>query len=379
MVLKFMEPIDTDGDFIPDAMAGALDAELEAIAYARMEGADIINGSFGGPSWANSEREAFRLATDILTVLAAANDSLDNDMPLALSSSGPFSPAYPASYNLSNILTVAASNHKDEYGYFTGCETDPSLNKPDCAFTNFGRFSVDVAAPGVDILSTTPGNAYATFDGTSMATPHVAGVAGLVQAYDLTLNAGTDTLSPVEIKNMIMNSADTTDSLGTPLDLNNSMNTLLFSNPDTKKVGKFTRTAGRVNALDALTGATTNASPSHDGDIPGVAGMSRSKVTGSLAWPGDVNDIRKKRLTRGKTYRLTLVVPSGRDYDLYLVKADAKEVWQPGKLIKGAAHGGATDETFTFKPGSTKTYLIHLSTWFTNGSYTLKVVCIKNC
>jgi subtilisin family serine protease len=379
MVLKFMEPIDTDGDLIPDSMAGALDAELEAIAYARMEGAHIINGSFGGPSWTNSEREAFRLATGILTVLAAANDSLDNDMPLGLSPNGPFSPAYPASYNLSNILTVAASNHRDEYGYFTGCETDPSLNKPDCAFTNFGRFSVDVAAPGVDILSTTPGNTYATFDGTSMATPHVAGVAGLVQAYDLFLNGGTDTLSPVDIKNMIMNSVDTTDSLGAPLDLNNSMNTVWFSNPDIKKIGRFTRTAGRVNALGALTGATTNASPSHDGDIPGAAGMSGSKVTGSLAWPGDVNDIRKKRLTRGKTYRLTLVVPGGRDYDLYLVKADAKEVWQPGKLIKGAAHGGATDETFTFKPGSTKTYFIHMSTWFTNGSYTLKVVCIRNC
>jgi hypothetical protein len=126
-------------------------------------------------------------------------------------------------------------------------------------------------------------------------------------------------------------------------------------------------------------GTPPNGSATHDGDIPGAKGMSTSKVTGSLAWPGDVNDFRKKKLTRGKTYRITLIVPSGRDYDLYLMKPDTKEIWQPGKLIKGAAHGGAVDETFTFKPGSTKTYFIHLSTWFTNGNYTLKVSCIKNC
>jgi subtilisin family serine protease len=374
MVLKFMEPIDTDGDFVPDAMAGALDAELEAIAYARMEGADIINGSFGGPSWTNSEREAFRLAgvqSDILFVAAAANDSLDNDMPVCLGPSGPCSPAYPASYNLPYILTVAASNHNDEYGYFTGCQL-AGFSKPQCAFTNFGRYSVDVAAPGVDILSTLPGNTYGTFNGTSMAAPHTAGVAGLLLSQD-------GSRSALSLKNLIMQTADRTKDDGvTPLDLNNSMNTALSG---TKAAGKFTRTSARVNANGALdfVGTPANGSAAHDGDIPGAKGMSKSKVTGSLAWPGDVNDIRKKRLTRGKTYRLTLVVPSGRDYDLYLVKADAKEVWQPGKLIKGAAHGGATDETFTFKPGSTKTYFIHLSTWFTNGSYTLKVVCIKNC
>jgi subtilisin family serine protease len=383
MVVKFMDAIDTDGDLIPDSMAGELSAELEGIAYARSEGADFINGSFGAPFWSNAEREAFRLAgvnSGILSILAGGNDSLDNDTAMAfdLDGDGAFdiaSPAYPASYNLAHILTVAASNHNDEYAYFTACATGNP--KWVCAFTNFGRFSVDVAAPGVDILSTTPSNTYSTFAGTSMAAPHVAGVAGLVQAYDLSLNAGTDTLSAVDVKNKIMNSVDTTDGLGSPLDLNNSMWTQLFT---TKRPGKFTRTAGRVNALDALTGATTNASPNHDGDIPGATGMSGSKLTGSLAWPGDVNDIRKKRLTRNKTYRFTLVVPSGRDFDLYLLKSDTKEIWQPGKLIRASFGGPGADETFTYKPGATKTFFIHM-TWFFggNGNYTLKVVCIKNC
>ncbi|HEV8682177.1 MAG TPA: S8 family peptidase, partial [Actinomycetota bacterium] len=207
MVLKFMDDlVDIDGDGFND-MVGTLSAEVAAITYARQKGAHIINASYGGPSWTNSEREAIRLAgvnSDILFVAAAANDSLDNDMSLAGDLNGDgipdiFSPAYPASYNLSRILTVAASNHHDEYGYFTGCGLggNPLWF---CAFTNFGRYSVDVAAPGVDILSTTPSNTYATFNGTSMAAPHTAGVAGLLLSQDGTRSALT-------LKNIIMATA----------------------------------------------------------------------------------------------------------------------------------------------------------------------------
>ena len=386
MVLKFMEPIDTDFDTIPDTMAGETAAELQAITYARQMGADVINASYGGPSWLNSERTAIQQAgsaSDVLFVAAAANDSLDNDVLSAFDVNMDgffdiFAPAYPASYNLPTVLSVAASNHHDEYGYATGCEASPLFEKWECGFTNWGRYSVDVAAPGVDILSTVPlaSGSYATFDGTSMATPHVAGVAGRVQARDLALNGGMDTLTAVEIKNMIMSSVDTADQFGTPLDLNNSMATPLMG---AEVTGKFTRTSGRVNGLDALSGSTANASPNHDGDIPGAAGMSRSKVTGSLAWPGDVSDVRKKKLARGKTYRITLIVPSGRDYDLFLYKATTKEIWQPSGVIRVSARGGAADETFTYKPGSTKTFFIQTTTWFSNGSYTLKVVCIANC
>jgi subtilisin family serine protease len=368
MVLKFMEPIDTDGDFIPDAVAGNTAAELDAIAYARDKGAHIINGSFGGPSFLNMEREAIRLAgtgSDILFVAAASNDSLDNDMAVCV---GPAcSPAYPASYNLSRILTVAASNHHDEYGYFTGCQL-AGFSKPECAFTNFGRYSVDVAAPGVDILSTVPAasGSYATFNGTSMAAPNTAGVAGLLLAQNGARTA-------LDLKNIIMATANT----GVPL--SSAMNTALFT---TQATGKFTRTSARVNANDAVdfVGTPANGSANHDGDVPGAAGMSGGQVTGSLGWPADVNDVRKKKLTRGKTYRITLVVPSGRDFDLYLLKSDTKEIWQPGKLIRASFKGPGGDETFTYKPGATKSFFIHM-TWFFggNGGYTLKVRCIKNC
>jgi subtilisin family serine protease len=376
MVLKFMDDlVDVDGNGSLD-MVGTLAAELAGIAYARTMGADIINASYGGPSWTNSEREAIRLAganSDILFVAAAANDSLDNDMSVCF---GPAcAPAYPASYNLPHILAVAASNHHDEYGYFTGCNLD-GFTKPECAFTNFGRYSVDVAAPGVDILSTLPGNTYGTFNGTSMAAPNTAGVAGLLLSQD-------GTRSALALKNIIMATADTTEADGvTRLDLYDSMNTFMFAN---KRTGQFTRTRGRVNANDAVDflGTPANGSANHDGDIPGALGMSGSQVTGQpLAWPADVNDVRKKKLTSGNTYRITLVVPSGKDFDVFLLKPDTKEIWQPGKFAKSPSYlkGTGGDETFTFKPGATKTYFLHVSWWFGgNGNYTLKVVCIKSC
>lgn len=367
MVLKFMEPVDTDGDGVPDAMAGPLDEELLGIAYARAMGADIVNGSFGAPGFANSERGAIQTANGILFVFAASNDSLDNDVAICLGPSGPCSPSYPAGYNMAHILSVAASNHHDEYGYFTGCASpSQGFTKPQCAFTNFGRYSVDVAAPGVDILSTVISPNYATFNGTSMAAPHAAGVAGLLESQDGTRSALT-------LKNIIMATADT----GLPL--SNAMNTAMFT---TQRTGQFTRTSARVNANDAVdfVGTPPNGSANHDGDIPGAAGMSKAKVTGSLGWPADVNDVRKKKLTKGNTYKFTLVVPGGRDFDIYLVKFDAKEIWQPGKALRASFKGPGADESFTYKPGVTKSFFIHI-TWFSGGTgnYTLKVVCIRSC
>jgi thermitase len=72
-------------------------------------------------------------------------------------------PAYPASFDLPNIISVAAIDHSDNLPYFS----------------NRGVVTVDLAAPGVAVLSTVLGGGYASYSGTSMATPHVTGTAAL--------------------------------------------------------------------------------------------------------------------------------------------------------------------------------------------------------
>lgn len=95
---------------------------------------------------------------NITFVAAAGNDSNDNDAI----------PVYPASYELNNVISVAALN------------PDGTLAQ----FSNFGKATVDIAAPGVAILSTVPNNEYAVFDGTSMAAPHVAGLVAMIRGMD---------------------------------------------------------------------------------------------------------------------------------------------------------------------------------------------------
>jgi subtilisin family serine protease len=342
-----------------------LSKEIAAINYAKAEGANVINMSLGAPQFANSEREAIR-KSGLLTVVAAGNDSLDNDMALAADIDGNgtadvFSPSYPAAYTVPNILTVGASNDLDENAYFTECHSvTVGLSKPRCAFTDWGHDSVDVSAPGVDILSTFPGGLYQTWDGTSMATPHVAGIAGL-------LLSQTPGLTPAQVKNAIMHGVDKPAAL----------KTMFIAPPaNTAKTGSFTRTDGRVNALSALSASTANATPVTDGNIDHAASWSSSSKSGSVKWSSDVNDVFKRKLSRSHTYRFTLVVPSGKDYDLWVWKPGTKEIWQfdPSKrLQKASASSGARDEVVQFTAKKTGTYYVQVSAWlFKAGGYTLK-------
>ena len=166
---------------------------LQAIEYAADNGAMLSNNSYGGSARNQAIEDAIR-ASRRLFVAAAGNESNNNDN----------NPSYPASYQLDNIISVAATDHNDNMA----------------GFSNFGVTSVDLGAPGVNILSTVPGNNYnGSFSGTSMASPHVAGVAGLLLAND-------PTLTPNELKWRLLQS---TDDIGIP-----------------------TVTAGRLNAHAAL-------------------------------------------------------------------------------------------------------------------------------
>ncbi len=144
--------------FLSASGSGSASDAIEAILYAANNGARVLNNSWGGGGFSQALRDAIEFARErnAVFVAAAGNDGRDNDA----------APEYPASYDLANILSIAASDRQDARA----------------SFSNFGKTSVDLAAPGVDILSTTPGNTYSIFSGTSMATPHASGVAALVLA-----------------------------------------------------------------------------------------------------------------------------------------------------------------------------------------------------
>lgn len=183
MPLKFLGP---DGGYISDA--------IDAINYAKQNGADIINASWGGGGYSEALKNAIESFGGVF-VVAAGNNKTDTDK----------NPYYPASYTSPNIISVAAV---DKYGALA-------------SFSNYGVNSVDIAAPGVDIASTYP-DSYAYMSGTSMAAPHVSGIIALIKSYN-------NSLTTQELINKLYSTAKPYNSLN----------------------GKV-KTGGMANAKDAL-------------------------------------------------------------------------------------------------------------------------------
>jgi thermitase len=169
------------GKFLGSDGSGSNAAAIEAIAYAVDHGANVISASWGGGDNSRELYDAIAYARDqgVLFVTAAGNDGKNNDS----------THFYPASYSLSNIIAVAATDANDQLA----------------SFSNYGASSVHVAAPGVDIISTYPGGQYASMSGTSMATPHVAGLAALIKSLYPDMTAS-------ELKSRILN-GDTISAL----------------------------------------------------------------------------------------------------------------------------------------------------------------------
>lgn len=153
-------------------ITGLTSDAIDAIQYAKQMGVIIASNSWGGAGYNTSLRDAIA-ASGMIFIAAAGNDGTNNDT----------TPFYPACYDLPNIISVAAINN---IGYLA-------------SFSNYGASSVDVAAPGVLICSTVPGSNYVYMDGTSMAAPHVAGIAALM--------VSTGVTDPAAIKSKILASA----------------------------------------------------------------------------------------------------------------------------------------------------------------------------
>jgi thermitase len=146
--------------FLSDEGSGSLADAVIAIDYATKMNVDIMSNSWGGGGFSQALEDSIKAAKNkgILFVAAAGNDGTNNDS----------APHYPSNYQVDNVVSVAAHTNQDTLA----------------TFSCYGKRTVHVAAPGFNILSTTPGNNYKVFSGTSMATPHVSGVLGLFIAQE---------------------------------------------------------------------------------------------------------------------------------------------------------------------------------------------------
>ena len=207
---------------VPDGDEYDKDIAL-AIRYAVDNGAKVINTSFGKyfsthPEWVIDAIE-YAADKDVLIVNAAGNESLDLDSNRVYpNDQNPEAPTEVAD----NFLTVGALNY--EYG-----------SDLIAGFSNYGKSNVDVFAPGVKIWSTTPKNTYEYLQGTSMASPEVAGVAAIIRSFYPKLSAS-------QVKHIIMDSGVSTTAT-----------VLVGENQQTSK--KFTEisTSGKmVNLYNAL-------------------------------------------------------------------------------------------------------------------------------
>ena len=177
-----------DVSIVPIAFSGGLTLQtsvlVPAIEYSITLGIPITNNSWGNFIYSETMRETIAAAGEAgqLFVAAAGNSDSDSDIE----------PIYPASYDLDNVIAVAATNRHGEIS----------------DFSSYGATTVHVAAPGEDIFSTHLRDAYHTLSGTSMAAPHVAGVAALM----LSVNPH---LTPSQMRSILM---DTGDPHGTASD-----------------------------------------------------------------------------------------------------------------------------------------------------------------
>jgi len=167
---------------------------VSAIRYANANGASVISNSWNGLGGSTALQSAID-ASPAVVVCAAGN------FPQHPEPNNDIVPQYPSSYPSANIISVAATDQTDLLA----------------SFSHYGPVSVDLAAPGTNIYSTYYDGTYVFMSGTSMATPHVSGVAALVKSVNPSLTA-------IQIKNAILSTVDVKSSLSGKVNTSGRLN-----------------------------------------------------------------------------------------------------------------------------------------------------------
>jgi subtilisin family serine protease len=205
---------------------------IDGLNYAVSMGAMISNNSWGGAPYDQGLYDAIQSAGLHDHLFVAGNYGLDTD----------FDPMYPAAHDLDNIISVAATDHNDQLAWFS----------------NYGATSVDLAAPGVDVYSTFPGYTteamfeygfmtdYETISGTSMAAPHVAGVAALIR--DLHPD-----WSAQQVKQQLLGTVDPIAALSNITVTGGRLNAAAALSDDVRmQIRDVTVTEGNLGTVDAV-------------------------------------------------------------------------------------------------------------------------------
>jgi len=222
----------------------------------------VLNNSWGGGGYSQALADAITASeqADILFVAAAGNDAVDNDV----------NPHYPSNYENDNVLSIASTDSRDNMS----------------GFSQWGLTSVDMGAPGSAILSTIPGGGYASYSGTSMATPHVAGAAALV------LSVNPD-LTSLELKELLMSSGDANAALngktvaGTRLNVNQAV---IDADPTPGFKLSVSPVSQQATVGDTVTYTFTIGSVAQwDGDVSLAlaADLTDASLSATTARPGD--------------------------------------------------------------------------------------------
>jgi subtilisin family serine protease len=266
--------------FIGADGSGSLSNALSAINYAtnlRLKGVNlrVTNNSWGGGGYSQTLFDAIKRQGDagILFAAAAGNGGADgvgdnNDALLS----------YPSSYNLPNVVAVAATDRNDLLA----------------SFSNYGATEVDLAAPGVDIASTAPGGGYVYMSGTSMATPHVSGVAALAFAYN-------PSATVQNVRDALLGGADKVSGL----------------------TGKLT-TGGRLNAFNTLTPIAPVATPTPTPTPTVAVPTAPASLAAKAASRGQINLTWQDRSSNEAGFSIEISTDGGKSYrQLSTISANA--------------------------------------------------------